>query len=380
MFLLCCGNSETDEEKAAAAMTPVWLHVYDVGHAKIIQNLDFALKDFLHVGGVFHGAVEVFNREWSFGGIHPSMPPRSGVFAGKPRCCRMHTYKQSIYMGDCKKHPQEVKNILMRLMEEWQAHDYNLLRRNCCSFSRTFVEELGVGPVPGWLNRLARTGAALSNAQMELVHEFHHLTDRHHEETQDVVRVLANHHHDSINQLLPVGAPPPLITTVDPEVEMAHIHVDVDPRSAEEEEIVAAVAEVAAGVLHCVLVRAAHVIEKDPLSKMGYHSDPYAEIVCGGESAKSHVVKNNLNPDWNEEELAIPGWDGKAEVTLTIRNHNDLHKDDFLGALTLDPAAIFKARDSSGSESVELKLSLAGRDGHSFDVDRGFIIIRLSTG
>ena len=37
-----------------------------MGHAKIIHKLDVVLKDFLHVGGVFHGAVEVYGKEWSF--------------------------------------------------------------------------------------------------------------------------------------------------------------------------------------------------------------------------------------------------------------------------------------------------------------------------
>ena len=30
-----------------------------VGHAKALQRLDVILRDFLHMGGVFHGAVEV---------------------------------------------------------------------------------------------------------------------------------------------------------------------------------------------------------------------------------------------------------------------------------------------------------------------------------
>ena len=89
-----CGG-ETDEELARGAKTPVWLHVYDVGHAKVIQDIDVAVKDFLKFGGVFHGAVQVFDREWSFG---CTRQPKTGVFCCKPKGCPMHTYRESHYM------------------------------------------------------------------------------------------------------------------------------------------------------------------------------------------------------------------------------------------------------------------------------------------
>ena len=86
----------TDEEKAAEADVPVWLHVYDVGHAKIIHKLDVVLKDFLHVGGVFHGAVEVYGKEWSFGFIEGG---GTGVFPCQPRGCQLHHYRCTVSMG-----------------------------------------------------------------------------------------------------------------------------------------------------------------------------------------------------------------------------------------------------------------------------------------
>ena len=35
--------------------------------------------------------------------------------------------------------------------EDWPGFEYDLLRRNCCLFSKEFVEQLGTGPVPGWV-------------------------------------------------------------------------------------------------------------------------------------------------------------------------------------------------------------------------------------
>ena len=123
-----------------------------VGHAKVIKDLDTVLQDYLHIGGVFHGAVQVYGKEWSFGGTRVN---KSGVFACKPKGCPMHTYKQSIYMGDCKKTPEEVHAILTKMKDEWMGPDYDLLRKNCCSFSDAFCIALGVGPIPMWVHRLA---------------------------------------------------------------------------------------------------------------------------------------------------------------------------------------------------------------------------------
>ena len=36
------------------AKTPVTLHVYAVGHAKAIQEINYVVENFLHEGGVFH--------------------------------------------------------------------------------------------------------------------------------------------------------------------------------------------------------------------------------------------------------------------------------------------------------------------------------------
>ena len=54
------------------------------------------MEDYLGIGGVFHGAVEVYHREWSYGATRKD---QTGVFCCKPKLCPMHTYKQSIYMA-----------------------------------------------------------------------------------------------------------------------------------------------------------------------------------------------------------------------------------------------------------------------------------------
>ena len=144
--------------RACKARAPVFLHVYDVGHSSAVQNIN-AIG--VAGGGVFHGAIEVHGRELSFGG---SRQDKCGIFACKPRQCPMHTYRESVYLGDCGLAKEQVQLILGGLKAGWMGPTYDLLRKNCCSFSREFALELGVGEVPSWIDRLAKWGTSLDNA------------------------------------------------------------------------------------------------------------------------------------------------------------------------------------------------------------------------
>ena len=75
--------------------------VYDVGHAAAVAKIDSIAADFLGVGGIFHGAIEVFHKEWSFGGTKKS---KSGIFPSPPKGCKMHTYRESVYMVSMHSH------------------------------------------------------------------------------------------------------------------------------------------------------------------------------------------------------------------------------------------------------------------------------------
>ena len=83
-----CGATTTEEDiktMIKEAKTPVTLHVYAVGHAKAIQEINYVVENFLNEGGVFHGAIEVYGQEFSFGGCRQN---KSGIFACKPKCVR----------------------------------------------------------------------------------------------------------------------------------------------------------------------------------------------------------------------------------------------------------------------------------------------------
>ena len=73
----------------------------------------------------------------------------------------MHTYRESVYLGDARLKPPQVKAILATMTPNWYGPTYDLIRKNCCSFSDAFAVELGVGRIPSWVKRLADAGAAL---------------------------------------------------------------------------------------------------------------------------------------------------------------------------------------------------------------------------
>ena len=134
--------------------TPVVLNVYDVSNNTRIENVNKYTKA-MGAGGIFHAAIEVFGKEYSFGGTRNRKSHVTGVFSCAPKSCPMHHYRESVYLGDCALSPAQVERILEDLKPLWLATSYNLFRKNCCFFSREFAVELGVGDIPEWVYSLA---------------------------------------------------------------------------------------------------------------------------------------------------------------------------------------------------------------------------------
>ena len=75
-----------------SSRAPVTLHVYDVSHDKRIRRVNDVTKA-TWAGGIFHAAIEIYGREYSFGFSNRQL---SGIFAGKPRRCPMHRYRELV--------------------------------------------------------------------------------------------------------------------------------------------------------------------------------------------------------------------------------------------------------------------------------------------
>ena len=138
-------------------MSLVTLHVYDITNTQYeaansaIQNLNRFTKDALGAGGIFHGAVEVNDTEWSYGYCDRG----SGVYPCRPKGNSGYTYRESVALGVTALAPASVQRILQMLRTQWPGHEYDLLARNCNHFCATLCEKLGVMPPPQWVNRFA---------------------------------------------------------------------------------------------------------------------------------------------------------------------------------------------------------------------------------
>ncbi|CAJ1412923.1 unnamed protein product [Effrenium voratum] len=127
----------------------VQVHIYNLSETFVGPNQMLTFSEGLAIGGAFHVGVEVYGAEWSYGVY--------GVACDPPRSETAHVYECSVYVGTTAKTRQEVAEILQAMCSQWRGRDYDVLSHNCCSFGRRFVEELGVGPMPLWVDRFART-------------------------------------------------------------------------------------------------------------------------------------------------------------------------------------------------------------------------------
>eukprot|EP00930_Biecheleria_cincta_P043304 TRINITY_DN29753_c0_g1_i3.p1 TRINITY_DN29753_c0_g1~~TRINITY_DN29753_c0_g1_i3.p1 ORF type:complete len:280 (-),score=23.85 TRINITY_DN29753_c0_g1_i3:35-805(-) len=149
-----CRSSESDSESEEELAEPVTLHIYNVSKKDQIARVNDVL--YMLGTGIFHAAVEVYGREWSFG-----KSQWSGVFSNTPTRCRSHKYREAVLMGTTSLSQKEVQQLLTVMKAEWKGPEYDLLRHNCTHFSNDFCERLGVGPVPRWVTNLGAAGATV---------------------------------------------------------------------------------------------------------------------------------------------------------------------------------------------------------------------------
>ncbi|XP_061583523.1 extended synaptotagmin-1 isoform X2 [Cololabis saira] len=99
------------------------------------------------------------------------------------------------------------------------------------------------------------------------------------------------------------------------------------------------------GLLRIILLEAQGLVAKDNLmgGMVKGKSDPYAKICVGEVNFKSNVVKENLNPVWNEMyELVLTPQSGQ-EVQLELFD-KDMDKDDFLGRFKISVSDVIRSQ------------------------------------
>jgi hypothetical protein len=125
----------------------VFLHVYDLGEGWLTANS--VSSDLFHLGGAFHVGVEVYSKEFYFGS--------EGVSTCEPKTADGHVYRQTVSMGRTTLSLQQVEQLVRQM--RWSGVDYDILRRNCISFSNALCERLVGCGVPGWVNRFPHAAA-----------------------------------------------------------------------------------------------------------------------------------------------------------------------------------------------------------------------------
>jgi len=146
-------RSMESEIEYRADAAGVYLSVYDLDEDWLQANHIF--RDLLHIGGAFHAGIEVHGREWTYG--------QEGISCAKPRYHEVHIYRDSLFMGITRCSELEVKNLIeQELAQDWQGSDYDLLRRNCCSFADVLCRKLVGEGLPAWVSRFPKVASAAS--------------------------------------------------------------------------------------------------------------------------------------------------------------------------------------------------------------------------
>jgi deubiquitinase DESI2 len=128
----------------------VYLHIYDLHPSNSLLY---------PVGlGFYHSGVEVYGREYTFGeggGVIDTEPfevlESNGIFL-----------RETILLGETWNKPTDIQDILSLIKSKFDGNAYNVLTRNCNSFSNYFCKSIFGYNIPGYVNRLAGIGKCFS--------------------------------------------------------------------------------------------------------------------------------------------------------------------------------------------------------------------------
>ncbi|KAL7593818.1 probable ADP-ribosylation factor GTPase-activating protein AGD11 [Lactuca sativa] len=108
------------------------------------------------------------------------------------------------------------------------------------------------------------------------------------------------------------------------------------------------------GLIKVNVVRGIDLVIRDVRS-----SDPYVMLCLGNQSVKTRVIKNNLNPVWNEKlMLSIP--DDIPPLKVVVFDKDKFTTDDYMGEAEVDIEALVsaaKALENGNANEAEKKLA-----------------------
>jgi hypothetical protein len=172
----------------------VMLHIYDLIPNDTLMELPWGCvcaigKCFSEVNsalhelgtGAYHVGVDINGIEYAFGST--DIPGRTGIFTCKPKNSLGYQYRTTIDLGQrivtrrkWKRVPRpdnsgedrievekyiDGRQIIKEMLPEYMGVDYDLLRKNCCTFARDVCLRMNVQEeeIPSWFRNLAESGA-----------------------------------------------------------------------------------------------------------------------------------------------------------------------------------------------------------------------------
>ncbi|CAI9764743.1 unnamed protein product [Fraxinus pennsylvanica] len=106
------------------------------------------------------------------------------------------------------------------------------------------------------------------------------------------------------------------------------------------------------GLIKVNIVRGTNLAVRDMMS-----SDPYVMISLGNQSVKTRVIKNNLNPVWNEKlMLSIP--ENIPPLKLIVYDKDTFKTDDFMGEAEIDIQPLVSAAKASECTTIDESMTL----------------------
>jgi hypothetical protein len=186
----------------------IQLHIYDLLSQDALMQLPMGFmceigKWFNDVNsachdlgtGAYHVGVEINGTEYAYGATNTV--GKSGVFACRPRSSPGYQYRTTIDFGERplvrnswvtlskqiegSAKPSTVytqveeyvlgEQVIKEMQREYMGTDYDILRKNCCSFARDACLRLGIQPdeVPSWFSNLAESGATTQDLALQTV-------------------------------------------------------------------------------------------------------------------------------------------------------------------------------------------------------------------
>ncbi|XP_057453704.1 probable ADP-ribosylation factor GTPase-activating protein AGD11 isoform X1 [Lotus japonicus] len=114
------------------------------------------------------------------------------------------------------------------------------------------------------------------------------------------------------------------------------------------------------GLIKVTVVKGKHLAVRDVMS-----SDPYVILSLGHQSVKTRVIRNNLNPVWNESlMLSIP--ENIPPLKVLVYDKDTFTTDDFMGEAEIDIQPLVLAaiayEKSTINESMQLGKFVASKD------------------